>query len=148
MIRTIFLATIFVTTAIATVGCATTRSTAHQASADASTHYMYPMTAEQADKVLIEAMKYQFPDAPIVRVELPYRGYFVTQRFLLDSHDFTSRMIPVKGSEQNGKTVDGFYFEVLDAGTMLISGSVRASSLFDKIIAIADNVAKPLPTAR
>jgi len=54
MIRTIFLATIFVTTAIATVGCATTRSTAHQASADASTQYMYPMTAEQADKVLIE----------------------------------------------------------------------------------------------
>jgi hypothetical protein len=109
---------------------------------------MYPMTAEQADKVLIDAMKYQFPDASIVRVELPYKGYFVTQRFLLDSQDFTSRMIPAKGLDQHGKTVDGFYFEVIDAGTMPISGSIRASSLFDKIMEIANSNSRPLPIAR
>ncbi|MGZ0018711.1 hypothetical protein [Nitrosomonas sp. wSCUT-2] len=144
MIHTIVLAIILAATAISTVGCATSRSTAQYASADVSTQYMYPMTAEQADKILTEAMKYQFSDASIVRVELPYKGYFVTRRFLLDSQDFTARMIPAKGIDQNGKTVSGFYFEVLDAGTMPISGSVRASSLFDKIIEIANSISKPI----
>ncbi|MBS0588545.1 MAG: hypothetical protein JSS37_11480 [Proteobacteria bacterium] len=148
MIHAIVLATILATTVISTVGCATSRSTAQYASADVSTQYIYPMTEEQADKVLTEAMKYQFPDAPIVRVELPYKGYFVTRRFLLDSQDFTARMIPAKGIDQSGKTVNGFYFEVLDAGTMPISGSVRASSLFDRVIEIANNISKPILIVR
>ncbi|WMJ09647.1 hypothetical protein [Nitrosomonas sp. sh817] len=148
VIHTIVLATILVAIAISMVGCAASRSTAQHASADVSTQYMYPMTAEQADKVITEAMNYQFPDAPILRVELPYKGYFVTRRFLLDSQDFTARMILAKGIDQNGKTVSGFYFEVLDAGTMPISGSIRASSLFDKIIEIANNISKPILIAR
>lgn len=148
MIHAIVLAAILATTVISIVGCATSRSTAQYASADVSTQYIYPMTEEQADKVLTEAMKYQFPDAPIVRVELPYKGYFVTRRFLLDSQDFTARMIPAKGIDQSGKTVNGFYFEVLDAGTMPISGSVRASSLFDRVIEIANNISKPILIVR
>lgn len=148
MVHAIVLATILATTVISTVGCATSRSTAQYASADVSTQYIYPITEEQADKVLTEAMKYQFPDAPIVRVELPYKGYFVTRRFLLDSQDFTARMIPAKGIDQSGKTVNGFYFEVLDAGTMPISGSVRASSLFDRVIEIANNISKPILIVR
>lgn len=148
MVHAIVLATILATTVISTVGCATSRSTAQYASADVSTQYIYPITEEQADKVLTEAMKYQFPDAPIVRVELPYKGYFVTRRFLLDSQDFTARMIPAKGIDQSGKAVNGFYFEVLDAGTMPISGSVRASSLFDRVIEIANNISKPILIVR
>jgi uncharacterized protein YceK len=148
MIRNIVLVIIIAVTAMTTAGCSTTRSTSQQASANVSTQFIYPITAEQANNVLIEAMQYQFPDSSIVRVELPYKGYLVTKRFLLDSQDFTSRMIPAKGRDDNGKIFDGFYFEVIDAGTMPISGSVRASSLFDKIIAIANNIARPLPTAR
>lgn len=148
MLRTMILATTIIATVIAATGCATTRSTAQDASANVSTQYMYPMTSEQANEVLTKAMNYQFPDAPIVRVELPYKGYFVTQRFLLDSQDFTARMVPTKGNDIKGKTFDGFYFEVIDAGTMPISGSVRASSLLDKINEIASNISKPLPIAR
>lgn len=109
---------------------------------------MYPVSAEIADRILIQAMLYQFPGASIVRVELPYKGYFVTRRFALDSHDFTARMLPAKGVDEAGKVVDGYVFEVIDEGTMLISGSVRASSLFSKIIENANAEAKPLPMAQ
>lgn len=148
MININILAILVIAAVMATAGCATTRSTAQDASSNVSTQYMHQITTEQADEVLIKAMTHQFPEAPIVRVELPYKGYFVTQRFLLDSQDFTARMVPTKGRDKQGKVVDGFYFEVIDAGTMPISGSVRASSLFDKINELANNIAKPLPIDR
>ena len=148
MLKQFYLAIALTLCALLASGCATTRSTAQGENTSNQTPKMYPMSAENADKILIKAMAYQFPDAPVVRVELPYKGYFVTRRFALDSHDFTARMIPAKGIDETGKTVDGFIFEVIDDGTMLISGQVRASSLFNKIIESADSEAKPLPIAR
>jgi len=107
---------------------------------------MYPVSAEKADSILIQAMNAQFPNASIVRVELPYKGYFLTQRLLLDSHDFTARMIPAKGIGDAGKVVDGYTFEVIDQGTTIMIGKIRASSLFDKILENANREAKPLPS--
>ncbi len=143
-----FLAIALVLFAFVVTGCATSRSTAQGKDASDQTQKMYPVSAEKADNILIQAMTYQFPDAPIVRVDLPYKGYFVTRRFLLDSQDFTARMIPAKGIRKDGEIVDGYVFEVIDAGTMPISGSVRASSLFDKILEHANVEAKPIPIAR
>lgn len=148
MFQRIYLAIVLTLCAFLAAGCATTRSTAQGGDASSQTQKMYPVSAEKADRILIQAMTYQFPDASVLRVELPHKGYFVTRRFALDSHEFTARMIPAKGIDETGKTVDGYIFEVFDEGSMLISGSVRASSLFSKIIENANGEAKPLPIAR
>lgn len=148
MFQRICLTALFTLCAFLATGCASTRSTAQGGDASSVTQMMYPVSAEIADRILMQAMLYQFPGASIVRVELPYKGYFVTRRFALDSHDFTARMIPAKGIDEAGKLVDGYIFEVIDEGTMLISGSVRASSLFSKIIENANAEAKPLPMTK
>lgn len=141
-IRLLTLLTVII---ISLTGCATSRVSGQDASPDSQTQLMYPVSESDANAILVEAMQYQFPDASIVRVELPYKGYFVTRRFLLDSHDFTARMIPTKGRQSDGTAVDGFRFEVIDHGTMLISGPVRGSSLFNKITELANKKSKGLP---
>lgn len=145
MIKQYLLMLLITTFTLGSIGCSTTRSTSKLSDAQGSSRYIYAVTSEQADKIIVEAMKIQFSNSSILKVELPYKGYFVNERFLLDSHEFTARMIPATARDRQGKLIDGFYFEVIDSGTMLISGSVRASNLLDKIIEIANKSAKPIP---
>lgn len=129
-------------------GCTTTRTTVNTgdaATAAAGPTEMYPITPEQADKVLTKSMMDQFGDAPLIRIDAPYKGYTVHTIFLLDSHRFTARMIPAKGQAGNGKVVDGYIFDVIDSGTMLISGQIRAESLIKHIFNNASQIAKPIP---
>jgi hypothetical protein len=120
MFQRLFLTIVFAFLALAATGCSTTRSTAQAQDSANPAQVMYPVSAEKADSILIQAMNAQFPNASIVRVELPYKGYFLTQRLLLDSHDFTARMIPAKGIGDAGKVVDGYTFEVIDQGTTIM----------------------------
>ncbi|MCY1303916.1 hypothetical protein D9M70_536450 [compost metagenome] len=83
----------------------------------------------------------------MMRIDAPQKGYFVNRRFLLDSQDFTATMIPAKG-HRNGGVVEGYSFEVVDEGTMLISGPVRGSSLFNKVREKAGRLASPIPVAQ
>lgn len=129
-------------------GCTTTRTTVgatDAASAAAAPTEMYPLTAEQADQVLIKSMMEQFGDAPLIRVDAPYKGYTVHTYFLLDSHRFTARMIPAKGQSTNGKVVDGYVFDVIDSGTLLISSQIRAERLIKRLFENAGSIAKPIP---
>lgn len=128
--------------------CTTTRTTvgaSDSVSAAAAPTEMYPITAEQADQVIIKSMTEQFGDVPMLRVDAPYKGYTVHTYFLLDSHRFTARMIPAKGQEPNGKVVGGYVFDVIDAGTMLISGQIRAESLITRLYDNAKLITKPIP---
>lgn len=128
--------------------CTTTRTTvgaSDSVSAAAAPTEMYPITAEQADQVIIKSMTEQFGDVPMIRVDAPYKGYAVHTYFLLDSHRFTARMIPAKGQSPNGKVVDGYVFDVIDAGTMLISGQIRAESLITRLYDNAKLITKPIP---
>lgn len=124
-------------------GCGSTRSTA-QFGPD-KVAKMYPISVEQADKILSTAMMAEFPDGALTRVELPFKGYQATIRFLLDSHTISAIMIPTKSRESSGRILDGFIFEVKDSGTMLISGSSRASSAFKRISSAAKAVSNPVP---
>lgn len=128
--------------------CTTTRitvGTTDSMSAAAAPTEMYPLTPEQADQVLVKSMMEQFGDAPLIRVDAPFKGYTIHTYFLLDSHRFTARMIPAKGQSPNGKVVDGYVFDVIDAGTMLISGQIRAESLIKRLYDNAKLIAKPIP---
>ena len=133
-------------TLILITGCTTTHTTlsATEGVEAVAPTEMYPLTAEQADKVLIKSMTDQFGDAALIRVDAPYKGYTIHTYFLLDSHRFTARMIPAKGQGAKGKIVDGYIFDVIDSGTMLISGQIRAKSLLKSVLDNAAEISKPI----
>lgn len=108
---------------------------------------VYPMTAEQADGVLSQAMLATFPDSPIGAVALPGKGYTATIRFALDSHQITAMALPARGVGAGGAAVSGYEFKVTHAGTMPITGNNRSVSLFKAINDRAAQVAAPLPAA-
>ncbi|WP_423456081.1 hypothetical protein [Ottowia sp. VDI28] len=108
---------------------------------------MFPLTDEQADRVLATAMASEFTGSPISRVEFPNKGYTTTIRFLFDSHQITAVRIPAKGIDGT-QPVDGYYFEVNDAGTLLISGRSRATKVYERVVHEAGLLAKSLPQRR
>lgn len=126
-----------------TSGCATGPiNTAESAAESGGSLMVYPMSREAADLVLQQSIKAQFPDQTIMPIGNGYRVYV---RFLLDSHYFIATMVPARGTMPSGEVVDGYYFDVNQFGTMLISGKVRAGNLLEKITANANGVAKPIP---
>ena len=126
------------------VGCSSSRSTAAGPGGPAEA-VMFPLSAEQADKIIASAVAAEFPGKPVSRVEFPNKGYQVTIRFALDSHTIVATMIPAKGRKPDGEVAEGFVFEVNDSGTMVISGRRRASKLFKRINERARVAAQPLP---
>lgn len=108
---------------------------------------MFPLSAEQADRVLASVMASDFPDGVISRVEFPNKGYTTTIRVLFDSHQITAVMVASKGQEGT-KLVDGYYFQVNDAGTLLISGKARARRVFQRLVQEASMISHALPFAR
>ncbi|ARU03433.1 hypothetical protein CCO03_00925 [Comamonas serinivorans] len=108
---------------------------------------MYPLSSEQADRLLATVMAGEFAGTPISRVDLPNPGYTATMRVLLDSHQITAVRVPARGM-RDGAPVDGYYFEVQDAGTLLFSGKQRARKVFERLTHDAGVLAPALPQAR
>jgi hypothetical protein len=89
---------------------------------------MFPVTAEQANAVFVNSLSRQFAGSAMSPVELPYKGYRITIRFALDSHDIIAYMIRVKGRSPAGQLVEGYAFEGDASGTMAIQGTVSSKS--------------------
>lgn len=106
---------------------------------------MYPITADQADKIIIKSMVMQFGEVDLVSIAAPYKGYRAEMRWLLDKQYLTGRMIPAQGIRADGSIADGYVFEVSDSGTIPTKGKEAARSLLEKMYRNADQVAKPLP---
>lgn len=147
LMKKIILASVLCVAAVMLTACATSRSTAQTDGTDNAVKTMYPISYEKADRVLVKAMTLVFPGASIVRVELPYKGYLASRRVALDRHDVTARMVPAKGLGKSGSMVDGYTFEVIDDGTLIVSGPASARQLFGKIIEYANLEAQPIPLA-
>jgi hypothetical protein len=128
--------------------CVSNRITANLAadSTDSTTpSVMYPITADQADKIIVKSMVMQFGEVDLVSVAAPYKGYKVEVRWLLDKHSLTGRIVPAQGIRPDGSIADGYIFEVRDAGNHPTRGKEAARSLLEKMYSNADQVAKPLP---
>lgn len=110
--------------------------------------HVFPFNSETADQVLASAMASEFAGRPISKVSIPNSGYQVQIQFALDSHNVVAYMIPSRGIYDDGTSIGGYYFEVSHSGTMPITGSARASSLFDRIIANASAISRPIPMAQ
>ena len=123
--------------------CSTTQSTLDATPSREAT--MFPVTPEQAHTILVTSITRQFPGSAASPVELPYPGYRIHIRFLLDTHDIVAYMVKVKGRDGSGRVVDGYAFEVDASGTMAIQGTIRADELFKGIQQEAAKLARPLP---
>ena len=134
----------FVVAALLFCGCAGSISTVGH-DPDKGAARMYPVSAEVADKLVLVAMKSEFPEGPIAKVEAPFKGYQATLRFALDSHTVVAYAIPAKGRSEKGEVIDGFAFQVSHSGTMPISGGGKARSVFKRIMHDAALIASPLP---
>ncbi len=108
---------------------------------------VYPITAEEADRVMAAAMVGEFPGSPISAVALPNKGYVVTIAYLLDSHRISLVAIPSAGIDASGARVPGFAFEVSHQGTMGITAPPRANSVFRRVTELAGLVRGPLREA-
>lgn len=106
---------------------------------------VYPISYEDADRVLSQSMVALFPGSPISAVALPNKGYTATLRILLDTHQITATAIPGVGQAPDGRRINGYSFEVGHSGTIPITGGNRASALFERINQQAAGIAAPLP---
>lgn len=134
------------TLAVLASGCSTSETMLAQDPGQGSPK-MFPISAEDADRILATAMSAEFAGSPISRVEFPNKGYQATIRFALDSHNIVGYMISAVGTNSAGEKVEGFYFEVSSHGTMPISGSSRAQSVYARLLRDAGTIASPLPLA-
>jgi hypothetical protein len=127
--------------------CSSTQTMAGRGS-DSTSAQMFPLTEEQADKLLATVMTSEFAGSPISRVEFPNKGYQTTVQFILDSHTIIAYRVAAKGVTPSGKRVSGYYFTVSSGGTMPISQGSRASRVYQRLKAEASALAPPLPVAR
>lgn len=108
---------------------------------------VYPITAAQADRVLIGSFQKSFAGSRILRIKSPYPGYSTEIAFFVDRHRIFAIMEPALGKKPNGQTVTGYVFRVFHRGTLLISGPSRARQLRVRIHRRAMKFAKPLQYA-
>lgn len=105
---------------------------------------VYPITAEEADQVIGQAMQATFPGSPIVNVAFPKKGYMVTLKVLVDTHDIIATAMPAVGRDAQGNAVNGYAFEVSHKGTVPHAPG-QASALFDAINKRAAAIRAPIP---
>jgi hypothetical protein len=127
--------------------CSTTQSMAGYGS-DRSSPQMFPISYEEADRILATAMASVFAGQPISRVEFPNRGYQATLRFAFDTHTIVGYVVSAEGLAQDGTKKDGYYFEVSGSGTMPISGGSKVQAVYDRAVQDASRIAAPLPQTR
>ena len=127
--------------------CSTTQSMAGSGP-DRSSAQMFPLSYDEADRILATAMASVFAGQPISRVEFPNRGYQATLRFAFDTHTIVGYAVPSAGTAPDGARVEGYFFEVSGSGTMPISGNSKVQAVYDRAVQDATRLAAPLPQTR
>lgn len=124
------------------VGCAGTKTT-FDLSKPGALNEVFPITASQADFVLMQAMS-AGAGASMAPLPPPTIGYRGSITFGLDTHTFTAIAVPVEYAATNGLRSTGYAFEVNHSGTFLISGPARASTIYTRLIQSASQIAAPV----
>lgn len=108
---------------------------------------VYPITAEQANDVLLAAFQRSFAGQPIHQMGRSQLGYWARITLLVDHHDIFGFAEPARGKKPGGEVVDGYRFKVVHRGTIYISGPIRANKLAARIHEHARRLAQPLQYA-
>lgn len=87
---------------------------------------IYRLSQEEAFAIAYKAIVTILPGRKISKIDGPVKGFSTWSRFVLDTYTQQVIVIPMKGTTKDGKTVEGFSFEVSGSGT---SGSGRATNV-------------------
>ena len=109
---------------------------------------MYPITVEQGENVILQALSENIPGKAITPVLYPSRGFTVGTKILFDSHTITATMQRAFAVDGDGNELEGISFTVQNAGTIPLSFGSKAKPLFDKINSLAMAISRPLAVVR
>ena len=96
--------------------------------ADPGPKLVYPISANVADKIVLDAMKPELESATVQRITAPHMGYKATTVAANNSIAVLAFRIPARGQRRSGATVQCFYFEVTPS-----SGSEVAAAAAERI---------------
>ena len=88
----------------------------------------YTLSSEQAEEVIIQAMKKHFTKG-ITRVSSPHPGLTARFAYLLDYLDITLMMVEKE---------KGYSFEIRTQGTAVVTGNIKAANLLSTVEKLAD----------
>jgi uncharacterized lipoprotein len=111
-------------------GCSSTNTTLRDQSGSMVIH---KLSEEDALRIVRLAITSVLPNRTITTFETPYKGYFTTFRFGLDTYSQRIYAIPVEGETSAGKKIKGFYFEVSGEGSSIVQGRMKNTELFNKL---------------
>ena len=114
--------------------------------ADKGPDLVFPITANVADRILLDAMRPELGSADIVRITAPHMGYKATTVSADNSFAVLAFRIPARGQRRSGATVPCFYFEV-DGSSGSADAEAAADRVRTRILAAARREAGALPMA-
>ena len=88
----------------------------------------YALSSEQAEEVIIQAMKKHFTKG-ITRVSSPHPGLTARFAYLLDYLDITLMMLEKE---------KGYSFEIRTQGTAVVTGNIKATNLLRAVEELAE----------
>jgi hypothetical protein len=94
---------------------------------------IYTVSDAEADAIAHGAIVSSFPGRRVEVISGPVRGYSTYTRMMLDT--FTQQVLikPVSGETAEGRSIDGYIFEVSGSGTSVIVGGIQNSNFADTL---------------
>ncbi|HUT48261.1 MAG TPA: hypothetical protein VM325_02885 [Alphaproteobacteria bacterium] len=108
---------------------------------------VYPVTEDQANKIIRDSLLEAFPGTRPARVDKPgQKGFQSRKWFAADNHRIRGYYRVAKGRRPDGSIVPGFRFRVRHSGSMPITGPRWARRFHRVLHRRAAEVAAPLPS--
>jgi hypothetical protein len=101
---------------------------------DGGRQIIYELSEEEALGLANAAIVSSFPGRRVIPVMGASKGYKTYTRVLLDTHTQQVLVHPVIGVAADGRSVEGYHFEVTGFGST-VSGMVRNGDFFDALLA-------------
>lgn len=103
---------------------------------------IYAVSDAEADAIAHGAIVSSFPGRRVEVISGPIRGYSTYTRMMLDT--FTQQVLikPVSGQTAEGRSIDGYVFEVSGSGTSVIVGGIQNGNFADALQRSLDGTGK------
>lgn len=126
------------------VGCSTQFTTLNQK--ESTSKVIYEISELHAFQIASsEIILSAFPGKTVVNLEGPVHGYsalFRAPPLFVDTYTHNVQVIPASGTDQNGRKLNGYYFEVSGVGSSFLQGKIQNEKLFERIKSAADKTGK------
>jgi len=107
---------------------------------------VYPISANVADSIVLNAIRPEMERATVQRVSAPHMGYKATAVNATDTVAVLAYRIQAVGRRSNGSTTPGFLFDVRHSGDSA-KAAAAAKRIRTRILAAAQREAGGLPIA-